>query len=255
MYQQRNFFGSITPVVKNLLIINGLIFFATYVFTKGVNLPYFGFVRFDMNQFFGLYTPGSSEFNFWQYITYMFMHSNYDISHVLFNMFAVFMFGRILETLWGPQKFLFYYLATGIGAGLLYVFVAFIRAKMIAASLPPELVSDIYTQGLNLLETPEVLAHKSSVISLLRILNIPLVGASGAVFGLLLAFGMNFPNEQIYLYMIMPIKAKYFVIGYGAIEIYLMLANNPGDNVAHLAHLGGMLFGYMLIRFWKRKGV
>ena len=251
MYQQRNMFGSIPTVVKNLLIINGLVFFATYIFSSGVSIPGLGFNRIDLNQILGLYTPGSNYFNFWQYFTYMFMHAN--ITHVFFNMFALYMFGRVLEKVWGAQKFLFYYLATGIGAGLLYVLIAFIRAKYIAAGLPPELVSDVYTQGLNLLETPEVLAHKSDVISLLRILNIPLVGASGAVFGLLLAFGMMFPNEQIYLYMVMPVKAKYFVMGYAAIEIYLMLQNNPGDNVAHLAHLGGMLFGYFLIRYWKKR--
>ncbi len=251
MYQQGSFFRNISPVVKNLLIINGLAFFAMYVFSRGVNIPGIGFTRFDLNDIMGLYTPGSEHFKFFQYITYMFMHANF--THVFFNMFALFMFGRILERVWGPQKFLFYYLFTGIGAGLLYVLVAFIRVKMLSSSLPAEIVSDIYTYGIKMQETDLVKKHLSSVIDILRLLNIPVVGASGAVFGLLLAFGMLFPNEQIYLYMIVPVKAKYFVIGYGALELYMMMANNPGDNVAHLAHLGGMLFGFILIKYWRRK--
>ncbi|GAF01586.1 rhomboid family intramembrane serine protease [Saccharicrinis fermentans] len=252
MYQQRGFFSNIPPVVKNLLIINGLIFLATYFFIKGVTIPGIGFTRVDLNNIFGLYTPGSEQFNFFQYLSYMFMHSSRDFTHVFFNMFAVFMFGRILERTWGPQKFLFYYLATGIGAGVLYVLVAFIRAKMLAASLPPEIVAEIYTQGHSILLEGKNYVNETAA-TLNHLINAPMVGASGAVFGLLLAFGMMFPNEQIYLYMIVPIKAKYFVIGYGGIELFLLMQNNPGDNVAHLAHLGGMLFGFILIRFWRKK--
>ncbi len=249
MYQRQSFFSNIPHIVKNILIINGLAFFAAFLLSKGINIPGIGFTRIDLNSLLGLYTPGSSEFHFFQYITYMFMHGG--IEHIFFNMFAVFMFGRILERLWGPQKFLFYYLATGIGAGLVYVLVAFIRAKMLAAQLPPDLVSDIYN-GASIPQTSENLLHKDTILSLMRILYAPMIGASGAVFGLLLAFGMLFPEEKIYLYMIVPVKAKWFVIGYGAIELFLMLKNNPGDNVAHLAHLGGMIFGYFIIRFWRR---
>ncbi len=250
MYQRQSFFSNIPHIVKNILIINGLAFFAAFLLSKGINIPGIGFTRIDLNALLGLYTPGSSEFHFFQYITYMFMHGG--IEHIFFNMFAVFMFGRILERLWGPQKFLFYYLATGIGAGLLYVLVAFIRAKMLAAKLPPELVTDVYIKGLSLTETPKVLEYKDTVISLMRTLYVPMIGASGAVFGLLLAFGMLFPEEKLYLYMIVPVKVKWFVIGYGGLELFLMFKNNPGDNVAHLAHLGGMLFGYFIIRFWRR---
>jgi len=251
MYQRQSFFSNISPVVKNLLIINGLMFFATYLFGKGINIPGLGFTRIDLGSILGLYTPGSNDFHFFQYLTYMFMHGSFE--HIFFNMFAVFMFGRILERVWGPQKFLFYYLATGIGAGLLYVLVGFIRFKMLAASLPQELVFDILRFGKNLPETELVTANISTVIQMLRILYVPTVGASGAVFGLLLAFGMMFPEERIYLYMIVPVKAKWFVIGYGAVEVFLTVLNQPGDNVAHLAHLGGMLFGFIILRFWRRK--
>lgn len=253
MYQQQSFFSNIPPVVKNLLIINGLAFFAMYIFSNGVHIPGIGYTRFDLNDILGLYTPGSEHFHFFQYITYMFMHG--DLTHILFNMFAVFMFGRILERVWGPQKFLFYYFVTGIGAALLYVLVAFVRAKVIADSLPPNIVADIYSNGLQMLKTPQTDLYNDSIISLLRILYMPMVGASGAIFGLLLAFGMLFPNEKIYLYMILPMKAKWFVMGYGAVELFYMFKNQPGDNVAHLAHLGGMLFGFILIKYWQKKEI
>ncbi|TLX72170.1 rhomboid family intramembrane serine protease [Labilibacter sediminis] len=250
MYQQRSFFGNIPPIVKNLLIINGLAFFGMYILSRGVNFPGLGFTRIDLNSILGLYTPGSEHFQFFQYITYMFMHGN--LTHILFNMFAVYMFGRILERVWGPQRFLFYYFVTGIGAGLLYVLVAFIRAKVLAAGLPPNIVTEIYQGGQDVLMSGKNYVDEAAG-SLNYLVNIPMVGASGAVFGLLLAFGMLFPEEKIYLYMVVPIKAKFFVMGYGAIEIFLMLQNNPGDNVAHLAHLGGMLFGFILIKYWQRK--
>ncbi len=250
MYQQQGFFSNIPTVVKNLLIINGLAFLAMYIFSKGVNIPGIGFTRIDLNNLLGLYTPGSNHFKFFQYVTYMFMHGN--LTHIFFNMFAVFMFGRLLERVWGPQKFLFYYMVTGIGAGLLYVLVAFIRVKLLSSLVHPELLSQIYSEGRSILMNN--MNYKDSVAETLNnLINIPMVGASGAVFGLLLAFGMLFPDEQIYLYMIVPIKAKYFVMGYGGLEIFLMLQNNPGDNVAHLAHLGGMLFGFILIKYWRRK--
>ncbi|SMO87463.1 Membrane associated serine protease, rhomboid family [Saccharicrinis carchari] len=252
MYRQRSIFSNIPSVVKNLLIINALAFFAMYIFSQGVNIPGLGLVRFDLNVILGLYTPGSEHFKFFQYISYMFMHGN--LTHIFFNMFAVFMFGRILERTWGPHKFLFYYLVTGIGAGLLYVMVGFIRAKLLAASLPPTLVNDIYVHGQSILFSNKNYVD-SGAASLNLLVNMPMVGASGAVFGLLLAFGMMFPDEYIYLYMLVPVKAKYFVMGYGGLEIYLMLQNNPGDNVAHLAHLGGMLFGFILIRLWRKRNI
>ncbi len=256
MYQQRQMFGGMPPVVKNILIINGLAFFAMYLMQKGITIPGIGYTKIDLNNLLGLYTPGSKHFYFFQYITYMFMHGN--LTHIFFNMFAVFMFGRVLERMWGPQKFLFYYLVTGIGAGLINVLISFVRVKMITAQLPPEVVSEIYTNGQSLINSGLVLKHNAfnglgdMGNTLNHLVNIPMVGASGSVFGLLLAFGMLFPEERIYLYMVVPIKAKWFVIGYGAMELYSTIFTQPGDNVAHLAHLGGMLFGFFLIRHWRK---
>lgn len=250
MYQQRSFLSNIPVVVKNLLIINGLMFFATYLFAKGINIPGIGFTRIELSNVLGLHTPGSSSFRFFQYITYMFMHGGFE--HLLFNMFALFMFGRILERVWGPQKFLFYYMATGIGAGVLYVLVAFIRTKMLAASLPPEIVAEIYEKGHSLLLSQRnYIDDAAGALNLL--INGSTIGSSGAVFGLLLAFGMLFPEERIYLWMVVPLKAKWFVVGYGAVELFFTVVNSPGDNVAHLAHLGGMLVGFIIISFWKKK--
>ncbi len=250
MYQRQSFFSNIPTIVKNLLIINGLMFFATYLLSKGINIPGIGFTRIELDSLLGLYTPGSQQFHFFQYISYMFMHGS--IEHIFLNMFAIFMFGRILEKVWGPQKFLFYYFVTGIGAALLYVLVAFIRSKMIATGLPPEAVQRVYTEGFSVLSQNKNYVDATAA-SLNRLINVPMVGASGAIFGLLLAFGMLFPEERIYLYMVLPVKAKWFVIGYGAIELFSTVANNPGDNVAHLAHLGGMLVGFIIIRFWQKK--
>ncbi len=249
MYQQRPMLGGIPPIVKNLLIINALAFFAMYLMQKGVTIPGIGYTKIDLNSLLGLYTPGSKHFYFFQYLTYMFMHGN--LTHIFFNMFALFMFGRVLERVWGPQKFLFYYLVTGIGAGLINVLISFIRVKMITAQLPPEVVNEVYTKGQDLLLNYQNYAN-DSLGTLNHLINVPMVGASGAIFALLLAFGMLFPEERIYLYMLLPVKAKWFVIGYGAMELYSTIFTQPGDNVAHLAHLGGMLFGFFLIRHWRK---
>jgi membrane associated rhomboid family serine protease len=154
----------------------------------------------------------------------MFLHDPNSLSHVFFNMFAVFMFGRTLEHVWGPKRFITYYLVTGIGAGLIQILVIYLRAS---AVLPPEMFSMI---------------------------NSVTVGASGAVFGILLAFGMLFTNAQLFIIPFpFPIKAKWFVIGYGILELIFGVANRTGDNVAHFAHLGGMLFGVFMIIYWRRK--
>ena len=163
----------------------------------------------------GLWYPFSDFFRPYQTVTHMFMHSNF--SHLFFNMFAIFMFGPHIERVWGQKKFLFFYLFAGFGAMITHLIVWYIEVTYFGAS----------SNGL-------------------------VWGASGAVFGLLLAFGMLFPNTLIYLYFAIPIKAKYFVAAYGLIELWLGLQNNAGDNVAHFAHLGGMLFGYLLIKYWRK---
>ncbi|WP_159522293.1 rhomboid family intramembrane serine protease [Sunxiuqinia indica] len=232
--------SSIPPVVKNLIIINVLMLLATYILSmRGINF----------SGILGLHYIASPKFEPYQIVTHMFMHGGF--THLLFNMFALWMFGRILESVWGPKRFFIYYFATGLGAAVLHTFVNWIEYQSVVSQMTPEKIDlvmqnggDIWMQGKNYTDP---LMGKLNLL-----LNVPTVGASGAVFGVLLGFGMLFPNTQLMLlFPPIPIKAKYFVIGYGLIELYLGLSR-PGSNVAHFAHLGGMLFGYLLIRYWNK---
>jgi len=218
------FLNSIPAVTKNLIIINFLCWLASLV------LPRFGI---DLIQLAGLHFLTASQFHFYQLFTYMFLHATPSLEHVFFNMFAVFMFGRVLENVWGKQRFLLFYMVTGFGAAVVQELVWFYM-----------LYADAGNAGMPL---SDLLMHPG-------INNLITIGASGAVFGVLLAFGMLFPNTPLFLMFIpIPIKAKYFVAIYGVIELFLGVANFNGDNVAHFAHLGGMLFGFFMIRYWKKK--
>jgi membrane associated rhomboid family serine protease len=202
----------------------------------------------NLYTYLGLHFPLSDKFRPHQIFTHMFMHA--DITHLFFNMFALYMFGRVLESVWGPKRFLIFYLVTGIGAALLHSAVNFIEYYSVTSKLSVEEIAyvkeigyGIWSEGKNF---SEALPAKLN-----EVLNTPTVGASGAVFGILLGFGMLFPNTQLMLlFPPIPIKAKYFVIGYGAIELYLGLRG--GGNVAHFAHLGGMIFGYFMIKYWNK---
>lgn len=213
-------------ITKNLIIINVLLFFAAIVAQR---------YSIDLNDLLGLHFFLASDFNPVQLVTYMFMHGGF--SHIFFNMFAVFMFGPILERTWGPKRFLLYYIVCGIGAGLIQEGVQYIHYT---------------TQGIDL-QTQYILnAYNITIDEYLN--RMTTVGASGSVYGILLAFGMLFPEERLFIFPLpVPIKAKYFVAGYAVIELMLGISNNPSDNVAHFAHLGGMLFGFLLIVYWKRK--
>jgi len=236
-------FSMLPMVVKNLLIVNGLFFLATIALESTFQI--------DMVKYLGLHYPLSSDFGVWQLVTYMFMHGGF--AHILFNMFALWMFGNTLENVWGPKRFLNYYLITGIGAGIIQIIVAWIRISAIEADLSPEQIAIVIQEGANVLSRG-MNYENLGMSDLNLIINTPTVGASGAVFGILLAFGMMFPNSLIYVYFAIPVKAKYFVMIYGAIELYMGFSNNPADNVAHFAHLGGMIFGFILITYWKKKG-
>jgi membrane associated rhomboid family serine protease len=170
-------------------------------------------------------------------------------------MFAVFMFGRTLETVWGSKRFTVYYLVTGIGAGLIQLLVTFFRIKYVESGMSAEAINTVYADGAAILANHQNYVD-AAMGSLNYLINAATVGASGAVYGILLAFGMLFPNSQLIMIPIpIPIKAKYFVIGYGLLELFLGLSNRAGDNVAHFAHLGGMLFGIILILYWKKKNI
>ncbi|NOX85334.1 MAG: rhomboid family intramembrane serine protease [Chlorobi bacterium] len=235
-------FNMLPPVVKNLLIINTLFFLATLAFSR---------MGIDLTKSLGLFYPASKQFGIWQLVSYMFMHGGF--MHIFFNMFALWMFGNVLENVWGPKKFLNFYLISGIGAGLTQILVAYIRLKSHHLDLSPDQIKLIYNEGYQILMTGR--NYSDPGMGFYNIItNVPTIGASGAIFGILLAFGMMFPNSLIYVYFAIPIKAKYFVMIYGAIELFSGISNRAGDNVAHFAHLGGMVFGYFVILYWKKKG-
>ena len=263
-------FRLLPPVVKNLLIINGLFFLATLSFENAF--------RINLVDILGLHYFGSDLFRPYQFVTYMFLHA--DFKHILYNMFALWMFGYLLENVWGPKRFLTYYMITGIGAAMIQNLVIWwdmssIQSAAMAYSQSPNLESFIafirqhYPQYYeiegsvrtfigdwsmspkNLMYRQQSLDYINQLITMQ--MNVPTIGASGAVYGILLAFGMLFPNMLVYIYFLFPIKAKWIVIFYGAIEVFSGISNNPSDNIAHFAHLGGMLFGFFLIIYWRKK--
>ncbi|MBP3715046.1 MAG: rhomboid family intramembrane serine protease [Phocaeicola sp.] len=212
------------PVTKNLLIINALCFLGMIAARR---------YGIDLADYLGLHFFLASDFNLAQLVTYMFMHANFE--HVFFNMFALWMFGRTLENVWGSKRFLIFYMVCGIGAGLVQELVQYIEYATVLSSY----------QTVNI---------GSMVIPMSEYLNeMTTVGASGAIYGILMGFGMLFPNAELFIIPIpFPIKAKYFVIIYVILELVLGAMNV--DNIAHFAHLGGMIFGFLLIRHWKKQG-
>ncbi|MDR3268289.1 MAG: rhomboid family intramembrane serine protease [Tannerella sp.] len=244
-YQNRSgFFNNIPLVTKNLIIINCLCWMASLI------LPKF---HVDLIQWLGLHFPGGADFYPFQLITYMFMHDTHSFGHIFFNMFAVFMFGSALENVWGPKRFLIFYLVTGAGAAVINIVVAYLRIQPLESMMSVEMMEEVYRSGGELLRSGRNYADPL-MGQLNFLINTPTVGASGAVFGILLGFGMLFPNTSLYIFFVpIPIKAKYFVVIYGFIELFLGFADFNGDNVAHFAHLGGMLFGFFMIRYWKKK--
>ncbi len=176
------------------------------------------------------------------------------IGHLFMNMFGVYMFGALLESYWGPKKFLNYYLICGLGAFGLHQFISFLEIQHLMNILPSELLSEVLSNGHQaLMENKNFVDADAAKLNLA--INVGLVGASGCLFGLLIAYGMMFPNsEMMLLFLPFPIKARYFVIGYGAIELLLALADRQGDNVAHYAHIGGMLIGFLILKYWQKQG-
>lgn len=213
-------YNAIPPVVKNLLILNGLMFLATYVAQN---------FDIDLISLLGLHSIESEYFRPYQFVTHMFMHGGF--LHIFSNMFALWMFGSKLEQVWGSKRFLFYYFFTGLGAAILH-------------------------SGVTYWEIEQYRAAGVGLRQLTQLINIPTVGASGAVFGVLIGFGMLFPNTKLMLlFPPIPMKAKVFVFLYGAFELYAGFNSiHGGSNIAHFAHVGGMLFGFILIKYWQKKG-
>jgi membrane associated rhomboid family serine protease len=236
----RGFFG-LPPVVKNIIMANVLMLLAYYVVKSTLG--------YDLNEILGLYFPKSSNFRPYQLLTHMFMHAGFW--HLFFNMYALYIFGQVLENVWGPKRFLIYYLVCGLGAAVVHESVIAFEYNSLIQKLSPENIQTVINDGAALFKQGRTW-DDPVMESLQMLLNIPTVGASGAVFGILLAFGVLFPNTQLMLLLPpIPIKAKWFVMIYGGIELYLAFTQ-PGSNIAHAAHLGGMLFGYILIRYWRK---
>lgn len=211
----------IPPVTKNLLIVNVVAFVACLLMGKSA---YGGYL---LNEILGLHFFKAADFHLYQLFTYLFMHASFE--HLFFNMFALWMFGCVVERVWGPKKFLFYYISCGVGAGLIQEMAQYVSIYLMLAD-----------QGLSF-----------SMVSPVQLNGFTTVGASGAIYAILLAFGMIFPEERIFIFPLpIPIKAKWFVMGYAVIELFSAMATTS-DNVAHIAHLGGMLFGFFMIRYWQ----
>jgi membrane associated rhomboid family serine protease len=280
-------FQILPPIVKNLIIINSLIVFAQFVL---------GRMGIDLADYLGLHYWRSHYFKPWQFFTHMFMHGSYNdvnatIMHLFSNMFALWMFGSILENVWGAKKFLTFYLICGLGAALLHMGVVAYEFSIIEKAFIKYQGNPTADQ-FNLFIQQHVTGHQSSPIKdylyginkywqsnastnlsnesisainqyltgtvvegqyLPGIYDEATVGASGAVFGILFAFGYLFPNTLLYLYFLVPIKAKYVVGAYALFELFAGVKNSAGDNVAHFAHLGGMLVAFILLKIWNRR--
>lgn len=219
-------FQAIPPVIKNLIIVNVLVFFAQKVFENNQTI--------NLINVFALHDVHSVYFRPHQLITHMFMHGG--IEHIFFNMFALWMFGSMLENVWGSKRFLIFYMVSGLGAAFLHLAVLYFQMEPVM-QLFYQLPAD---QQLELLYSPQFKVNTATL------------GASGAVFGCLAAFGYLFPNSLLYVYFLFPIKAKWFILIYAGLELWMGVQNTAGDNVAHWAHLGGGLAGFLLVLYWNK---
>ena len=240
----RSIFSQMPPVTKNLLIVNVIIFLAMAIFPDKIGVM--------MDRHCGLHYYLSQDFIFTQFISYQFVHANFG--HLFFNMFALFMFGMVIESIFGPKRFLTYYLICGIGAGLIQMGVNAIEYIQLTQQLPNEVVQRVISEGASLINQGYNYSN-TTLGSLNALINAPTVGASGAIFGILLAYGKFFPNREMYIMFIpYPVKAKWVVIGYAVIEL-VQGVGQANTGIAHFAHLGGMIFGLLLILYWQKTGV
>ncbi|QNR24630.1 rhomboid family intramembrane serine protease [Croceimicrobium hydrocarbonivorans] len=236
-------FNLLPDVIKNLIILNGLFYLGTVVIESTTNFP--------VTNYLALHYPLSPDFQPFQFVTSIFMHGG--LTHLFFNMFALYMFGSALEQIWGGPRFLLYYLLTGIGASFFNLGVEYWQYTSATAELSNSTIELILRGDIDALSliTNESMADISKAFG---VIHGSTIGASGAVFGILLAFGMVLPNQPIYfIFFPAPIKAKYLVIGYGLLELSRGLQYNPADNIAHFAHLGGMVIGFLILQYWKKK--
>lgn len=239
----RNPFANLPDITKNLLIINVLFFLATVMMEpNGINLI----------RELGMYYPSSENFRGYQIVTHFFMHGS--LGHIFFNMFGLVVFGSHLERFWGKKRYLTFYLVTALGAALLHFVIVGIELQQAVGEWFPNLFD--YAQNVKI-EGTTVYGSQTDIENYLAILNsynTPVLGASGALYGLLAGFALLFPNtELMLLFPPIPIKAKWLAVGLAAIAVYSGYQSNEGDSVAHFAHLGGMIFGFILIKIWQRQ--
>ena len=227
-------FGYLPTVTKNIIIINVILYLATILLIKTKN--------FDLTSYLGLHYYLAPDFKPHQFITYIFMHSVSDPMHIIFNMLGVYMFGQVLEQVWGPKRFLIFYLVTGLGAALAQYIVMHVEIQGVLSEV---------NNNISLIDNPalkgEWIEQKYAYLN-----RHVIVGASGSLFGILGAFGLLFPNTELLIYFLFPIKAKWLVILYGAFELYSGIKNSVGDNVAHFAHIGGLVVGLILVLIWRK---
>ncbi len=236
----QSIFRNMQPVVKNLLILNLLFFLAKFVFQqKGI----------DLGSILGLHYVSSNEFQPYQLATHFFMHA--DFRHILFNMFGVVVFGNMLERIWGPKRFLLFYFATALGAAFLHQLVQGIEFYQITGTFFPDhdYINSLFTIKGDRVYFDGINENLYPVYS-----NLPhyVVGASGALYGILIGAAMYFPNTEVLLYFAFRVKIKWLALGLGILEIVSVVQDNPGDSVAHYAHIGGALFGFIIIKIWQR---
>ncbi len=238
--------GKITEAIKHLIILN-VILFAAASFLPNLNL----------GSYLALYFPQNEHFGFWQFVTHMFMHGGF--THILFNMYALWAFGSPLEQMWGKNKFLFFYFSAGIGAGLIYTAVNYYQFNNIYQDLISAGIQGTEIQ--NLLKTGSyntgILEHVSEkrLTDLYQIYNTPAVGASGAIYGVLVAFGMSFPNAKLALiFFPVPIAAKYFIPVLIGLDLFSGVTGFSlfGGGIAHFAHVGGAIIGFIMMKYWQK---
>lgn len=225
-------FGYLPVVTKNIIIINVLMFLFTLVL---------GGQGIDLSRYFGLHYYLASDFKPHQFITYIFMHGSFQ--HILFNMLGVYVFGQVLEQVWGPKRYLIFYILTGLGAALAQYVIMHFEISRVLEAVNQDLMSPDFSAAAK----AQLIERKSDYLN-----GQVIVGASGSLFGLLGAFGMLFPNRELLIYFLFPVKAKWLVIAYGAFELFSGIQNDPMDSVAHFAHIGGLLVGIIIVLIWRK---
>jgi len=264
-------FEVLPTIIKNLLIINGLMFLAQNTFAGPTS-------SFSFEDYFALHAWQSDLYKPWQLITHMFLHG--DFSHILGNMFALWMFGSILENVWGPKRFLLFYMLCGVGAAVIHLAILsyqlvplttdYERLLLLSKTNVSGFMEAVYNYSTRhnipltqiladnkvSLSTPGIAPQLMDLITTYynKTVGTATLGASGAVFGILIAFVYLFPNTYIYIYFLFPVKAKWLGIAYFAFELYKGIENSAGDNVARWAHVGGAVIGFILVYIWKKKG-